>query len=83
MYDHHRRVIERLHQRHAPDPDHLALIVIGSVARDDAREDSDVDCILVVSDEAYARRQAVSETAFSADDLCDYPDGHAGGMVVD
>jgi hypothetical protein len=54
-----------------------------SVARGDARADSDVDCYLLVTDEEYARRQAAGQLAFDDSDLCDYPDGQAGGTVID
>jgi hypothetical protein len=83
MYPQHARTIRRLTERFGADPDVLALIIIGSVARGEAREDSDVDCYLVVTDAAYATREAAHALSFSADDLCDYPGGHAGGRVVD
>ncbi|HEU5086519.1 MAG TPA: nucleotidyltransferase domain-containing protein [Roseiflexaceae bacterium] len=83
MFDHHRLTIERLRERFERDPEALALIVLGSVGRGDARADSDVDCCLVVTDAAYQRRQATGELGFSADDLAEYPHGQAGGIVVD
>jgi hypothetical protein len=87
MYDHHRRVIERLTARFREDPAVLALLIVGSVARGDAREDSDVDCYLVMTEDGIRERRAAgaptSAPSFAADDLCDYPGGHAGGSVVD
>ena len=83
MFEHHRRTIERLHERFEGDPEVLALIVLGSVGRDEARADSDVDCCLVVSDAAYQRRLATGELGFSANELADYPNGQAGGIIVD
>jgi hypothetical protein len=82
MHEHHARTIERLRQRFEPDPEALALIVIGSVGRGEARADSDVDCYLVVTAEAYERRAARHATSFDASDLADYPNGQAGGVVV-
>lgn len=51
MYDHHRATIANLVQRFSADDDVAALIVVGSVARDDARPESDVDFLLVPADE--------------------------------
>ena len=44
MYPDHAETIARLVARWQPDPTVLALIIVGSVARGDARPDSDVDC---------------------------------------
>lgn len=83
MYPHHQRTIQRLAERHQADPAALALLVIGSVARGEARADSDVDFYLLVTDAAYAVRQAAGRLWVDADDLCDEPGGHAGGRVLD
>ena len=82
MYDHHQRTIERMTERFHADPTVLALIIIGSVARGEAQAESDVDCYLVVTDEAYQMRHATNQLMVTADDLCNYPDGHAGGRVL-
>ncbi len=82
MYPHHQQTIEGLRARFEPDLHNLALLIIGSVGRGEAHERSDVDCVLVVDDAEYERREAAGALSFSADDLCDYPDGHAGGSIV-
>ena len=83
MYPHHQRTIQRLIDRFQPDPTVLALIIIGSVARGEARADSDVDCYLLVADAAYQARRAANQLSINADDLCDEPHSQAGGRVVD
>jgi hypothetical protein len=83
MHAHHQRTIARLTERFQDDPTVLALLIIGSVARGEARADSDVDTLMVVTDAAYQERRAANGLSFDADDLCDYPDGHAGGRMVD
>lgn len=83
MRPQHERAIERLRQRFSIDDEVVALIIVGSVARGEAQARSDVDCYLVMTDQAYGRRLATGQTSFAADDVCDYPGGHAGGPVVD
>jgi predicted nucleotidyltransferase len=61
----------------------LALVIIGSVARGDARVDSDVDCYVVVTDAEYERRLADGTTALTAKDLGDEWSLDAAGPVVD
>jgi hypothetical protein len=64
-------------------PEVLALIVVGSVARGDARFDSDLDCYAVVTDAEYERRRAAGMTAFTAADLGGEPSLDAGGPIID
>ncbi len=82
MYAHHQQAIERLRDRLEPDPDNLALLIIGSVGRGEAHERSDLDCMLIVTDDEYERREAAGTLLLTADDLCAYPDGHAGAGLV-
>jgi predicted nucleotidyltransferase len=79
----HERVIEGLRERYARDPAVIALVVIGSVARGDARERSDLDCVLVVNEAERVRRAARAELSFNGDDLLTDPPGQAGGGIVD
>lgn len=73
--------IERLRDRYGDDPDILAVVVIGSVARGEARPDSDVDCVFVVAEDERARRAERGEVGIDADDLGDGT--HVGGQFVD
>jgi signal-transduction protein with cAMP-binding, CBS, and nucleotidyltransferase domain len=49
----HRQTIERLGERFRNETDVLATLVLGSVARGEARAKSDVDCDLVLTDGAH------------------------------
>jgi UTP:GlnB (protein PII) uridylyltransferase len=64
MYEHHRQTIENLQARYENDPGSLALIVIGSVGRDEARPESDLDFYLVVPQLVYEAGLARHATAF-------------------
>jgi predicted nucleotidyltransferase len=61
---HHEETIAAYAAKIAAEPDTLALIVVGSVARGTERPASDVDVYLVVTDEAYAAAQAAGRVAF-------------------
>ncbi len=69
MLESHRRIVERMTQHYRSDPEVLALIVIGSVARGDAHEHSDVDALVILTDEAYARYQASDIPPLSVEEL--------------
>lgn len=79
----HQRTIERLVDLFKDDARFLALIVGGSVAKGRARPDSDVDILLVATDEEYARRVAVQDIWYINREVCDYPQGYAEGKIID
>jgi hypothetical protein len=83
MHAHHGRALARISERMQADPDALALIIIGSVARGDASPGSDLDGYLVVTDTAYRARRAAGVHSWGANELCDWPGGTAGGLIVD
>ena len=79
----HQRAIDRLADAYRDDPEFRALIIGGSVAKGLARDDSDVDFIIVATDEAFARRRAERDLFINRRDLCDYPGGFVDGKIVD
>lgn len=83
MREHHKKTIENLVNRFKDDKRFLALIIRGSIARGQEKEGSDVDVILVVTDDEFKRRQAWKNYYYYADDICDYPGGYVDGEIVD
>ena len=79
---HHRQVIERLTAHFGADERFPALIVAGSIAHGWERDDSDVDIMLVATDEEYARRVAARALTYFTRDFCDYPGGYVDGKIV-
>ncbi|BCM94350.1 hypothetical protein IAD21_06257 [Abditibacteriota bacterium] len=73
---HHRDTIERVLAQFSIEPEVRAIIVGGSVVKNEARDDSDVDVILIVTEEEYARREATSELAFVDRELATAPTGY-------
>lgn len=83
MYEHHRRVINRLTEQFQSDPHCLALIVGGSLARGWERPDSDIDVLLVIPPEEFERRTAAGELHYFNQDICDYEGGYIDGKYID
>ena len=81
--DHHRRAIDRLADAYRDDPRFVALIIGGSVAKGFARADSDVDFLIVATDEEFERRRAERDFFINRRDLCDYDGGYVDGKIID
>ena len=83
MEPHHRAAIARWSDHARDQPGHLALIVAGSLTKGYGRPDSDVDGLIVVTDEEMARRRSTGELTFFSADLCGYPGGYVDAKYVD
>ena len=80
--DNHQRAIDRLADAYRNDPRFLAVIIGGSVAKGCGREDSDVDFLIVASDEAFERHLAARDLFINRRDLCDYEGGFVDGKII-
>lgn len=80
--DHHRRAIDRLADAYRDNPDYRAVIIGGSVAKGYARDDSDVDFLIVATDEAFERHRARRDLFINRTDLCDYEGGFVDGKII-
>jgi predicted nucleotidyltransferase len=81
--DRHQRAIDRLAGAYRDDPRFRALIIGGSVAKGYARADSDVDFLIVATDEEFERRRAARDLFINRPDLCDYEGGFVDGKIID
>ena len=79
---HHRRAIDRLVDEYRDDPRFSALIIGGSVAKGYARPDSDVDFLIVATDEEFSRRWEQEDLFINRKDLCDYDGGYVDGKII-
>jgi predicted nucleotidyltransferase len=77
----HEEAVALARDRLTSDPDVVAMVVIGSVARGEAHDRSDVDLVVVLTEEAARKRAARSELSFRPDDLGTRV--HVGGDLVD
>ncbi len=82
MRPHHQKAINKLVEYLKDKPEFLAIIVGGSVTKGNEKENSDIDVILVVTDEEFEKRERRSRFIFYDDSLCDYPDGYIDGKIV-
>jgi hypothetical protein len=83
MRPHHERAIQRLVDHFSQDPTCLAVIVGGSIAKGLERDDSDVDVMLVVTDDLFKEKWERNELGYITADFCDYPGGYVDGKIVD
>lgn len=79
---HHQRGIDNLVKEYEHDNRFLALIVGGSIAKGCAREDSDVDFMIVASDEEYSARLPTRDLFINRADLVDYEGGFVDGKII-
>jgi len=80
--DHHQRTIDRLADAYRDDPRFRGLIIGGSVAKGCAREDSDVDFLIIATDEDFKRRRAERDLFINRTDLSDYDGGFVDGKII-
>ena len=80
--DHHLRAIDRLARTYRDDPEFLGLIIGGSVAKGFARDDSDVDFMIIATDESFEQRMAQRDLFINRTDLCDYEGGFVDGKII-
>ena len=76
MFPHHEAAIARTVERFAAEPGVLGILLGGSIAHGFETEASDVDVMLVVSDEEFDSRLTRLDTAFADVELAGYEGGY-------
>lgn len=82
MYPHHETAIDRVVARFEPEPSVLAVLLGGSIAHEFATPESDVDIMIVVTDDELAERTARLDTAFADVELAGYDGGYIDAKYV-
>ena len=80
--DHHQKAIDRLAAAYRDNPDFLGLVIGGSVAKGYARDDSDVDFLIIATDDVFEERRAARDLFINRRDLCDYDGGFVDGKII-
>ncbi len=79
MYPHHERALQKVKAHFEQDPTVLALLFGGSLAKGWGSEASDVDIVLIVTEEEFARRALSGELLYFSLDFTDYEGGYVDG----
>lgn len=82
MRPHHQIAIEKFAQSIKEDPKFIALIIGGSIAKGLELEDSDIDGIIIATDEEYKKRKRRNRFLFYDPSYCNYPGGYVEGKIV-
>jgi hypothetical protein len=83
MHDHHVQSIENVRNHFLSDPSIIALLLSGSIAHGFEDAESDVDILIVLSDEKYTNLvETGSRLTFTSFELCTYPGGYVDGKYI-
>ncbi|MDI6857087.1 MAG: nucleotidyltransferase domain-containing protein [Dehalococcoidia bacterium] len=82
MRPHHEKAIQKLVEHFSNDETCLAIIVGGSVAKGLAQEGSDVDVMLVVTDEVFREKWEQNKLVYFSQEFCDHPGCYIDGKIV-
>ena len=83
IFTHHQQAINNLVKAYQDDERFEALIIGGSVAKGCSRPDSDIDFMIVATDEEFRNRQKAGDFFINRTDLTDYPGGFVDGKIID
>jgi hypothetical protein len=83
MRDHHIQSVENVRNYFWADPSVLALLVSGSIAHGFETAESDVDILIILSDEEYMNLvKSGRRLTFKSFELCTYPGGFVDGKYI-
>lgn len=82
MFTHHQEAINKVIEILKEDKEIIALIFGGSIAHQFAKEDSDVDIMIVVSEEDYQKRVERGYITYFNGEICTYEGGYVDGKYV-
>jgi predicted nucleotidyltransferase len=82
MESHHSKAIADFLALYSNKDEFVSILLVGSLAHGYAKPNSDIDIILVATEEAYQLRQKDKKLAFSLWDICTYPGGYIDCKVV-
>ncbi|ASA20417.1 nucleotidyltransferase domain-containing protein [Paenibacillus donghaensis] len=82
MYKHHQAAIDSITVKLKAREEVLGVIIGGSIAHGYANEASDLDIMLVLSEEAYERAHAEMDLGFFETESCSYEGGYVDGKSI-
>jgi len=82
MHSHHTQSIQNVTEYFQRDPEVLALLLGGSIAHGFETPSSDIDVLIIVSDEDQKKRIDENRVHFFNMDLCTYEGGYVDGKYL-
>jgi hypothetical protein len=82
MLKHHEETIKNVTERFKKREDVIALLVGGSIAHGFASEKSDVDIMIIVSNEDYEKRKKAGDIHYFDQEDCTYDTGYIDGKYI-
>ncbi|MBZ0284579.1 MAG: nucleotidyltransferase domain-containing protein [Anaerolineae bacterium] len=82
LLPHHRQTIDHITNHFRADPRYRALLIGGSIVKGLARPDSDVDVMLITTDEEYTRLSQERDFTFYRPELSTYEGGYVDGKFL-
>jgi len=82
MYPHHTATIRNVTEHFEKQPDVVALLLGGSIAHGFESAESDVDVLIVLSEDAYAERVRTGKLTFVDVGLATYPGGFIDAKYI-
>lgn len=82
MFVHHIETIKNITKKLENRQDVLAVILCGSIAHGFETERSDVDLMIVISDDSYRQRLKTGELHYFETDACTYETGYIDGKYI-
>ena len=82
MHAHHQSTLDIVSEQLSKDKDVIALLLAGSIAKGWERPDSDVDIMIVNTDEAYQAHLDNKEVAYFDNTIATYEGGYVDGKYI-
>lgn len=82
MKEQHKKTINKLKAIFEHDSKYLALIISGSIADNTAKDTSDIDIYLVVTEKEFQKRLKNKDIFYGNGEICDYEGGYVDGKIV-
>lgn len=76
MFPHHAETIRNVTDHFSSDPHVLALLLSGSIAHGFETADSDVDVLIVLTEDEFVKRTRTGQLTFVSTELSTYPGGY-------
>ncbi|MCM3701469.1 nucleotidyltransferase domain-containing protein [Paenibacillus macerans] len=82
MFDHHKQTLDNFIEKWKSDSSCLAIMIGGSIAHGTAKETSDVDVYLLMTEEAYEIRRSDRQLSFADHSVSAYEGGYVDVKVI-